>query len=593
MPLPILQTKLFIPRSRPTLVPRGALMARLMDHPIRPLTLVSAPAGFGKTTLVSDWCRAYAALQVDVAPSTPAFCWLALDENDNELTCFLAYVIAALQTVDATLGTDLQLLLQAPQSLPLNTLLTHLINDLEVNVRPIVLVLDDYHLITAQPVHNALTFLVENLPSTLHLVVTTRVDPPLPLARWRVRNQLTEVRASDLRFTLEEAATFLNSVMELSLSVSEIGKLETRTEGWIAGLQLAALSMEGRTNLTDFIDRFTGSHAYIIDYLVEEVLHQQPAEVQHFLLQSSILERLCGPLCDCLTGRSDGQVMLEQLQRTNLFLIPLDDERRWYRYHHLFADVLQNRLRYSTPDSLAALHLRASDWYETAGLLDEAMHHALAAPDLTRAALIVEAHSIPLLLRSEVVRINRWLQALPAPLIESRPHLALVAAWVYMAAFHLDGLTHILNDIPVLQRRDLDEEMQGQLLILRACLALFQGNFAQTIEYARQSLQFVPIELSSLRATALLLIGSGLAQSGDWSGAEPILRETITTGRTGGNLYNVMLAYHILSRLQSACGDAASAHTTLNEALQVATQEGQPLIPAVGVIYIGLGALNR
>jgi len=372
---PLLTTKLYLPPARPTLVPRPRLTAHLSDGLTRPLTLISAPAGFGKTTLLSEWRASDAGRDFPLA-------WLSLDDDDNNPTRFLTYVVAALATLQPGLGETTLALLHSPQPPPPQAILTSLINDLGEFEDPFALVLDDYHLITAQPVHEALTFILDHLPPPMRLVILTRADPPLPLARLRVRNQLTEIRAADLRFTHDEAATFLNRVMRLALSADDVRALETRTEGWIAGLQLAALalqtplSMEGRGAPSRFITTFSGSHHYIVDYLADEVLNRQPDPVRAFLLQTSILDRLTGALCDALTQRTDGQVMLEVLEQANLFVIPLDDERRWYRYHHLFADALRNRLQQAQPDWLSDLHRRAAEWHEQNGSapMPSAMH---------------------------------------------------------------------------------------------------------------------------------------------------------------------------------------------------------------------------
>jgi LuxR family transcriptional regulator, maltose regulon positive regulatory protein len=610
MSYPLLQTKFYLPAARPALVRRSHLIERLGSGSNRPITLVSAPAGFGKTTLVSEWVSNFGFPIFDFRLASTAeetsqnpkskiqnrVAWLSLDEDDNEPVRFLTYLIAALQTCLPTIGESALALLDAPQAPPAKLILTQLINDLgthtgSLSTGPLCLVLDDYHLITSPAIHEALSFFIDHLPATLHLVISSRVDPPLPLARWRVRNQLREIRAADLRFLPEEADAFLNQAMGLALSNREIAQLTARTEGWIAGLQLAALSLQGRRDAGNFIQQFTGSNTYIIDYLIEEVLQRQPEAVQRFLQQTSILQRLCGSLCNALTGRSNGQALLEQLQRANLFIIALDDERRWYRYHHLFAEVLYSRLLHTQPEQVATLHRCACDWYEAADLLDEAMRHALAANDLERAATLIEQHSITLLLRSQVTVVNGWLQSLPVPLIESRPLLALAAAWVYMTARQLDRLAHMLYAVPILQSPNLEPLVQSQLLILQACLALFQGDSERAASNARRGLQLVPAGLDSLRATALLILGSALAQTNDWQAATPVLRETIQVGIAGGNLFNVMLAYHILSRFQSGRGDVTAAIATLNEALQVVAQQEQALIPAVGVIDIGLGAL--
>ncbi len=337
------------------------------------MTLISASAGFGKTTLVSEWAT--------VCDQKVA--WLSLDEEDNDLTRFLTYFIAVLQTISAEIGTGVSGVLQSPQPPPIESLLIALINEITNLPDSFILVLDDYHVIDSKAADEALTFLLKHLPPQMHLVIITREDPHLPLVRLRARGQLTELRAADLRFTPAEAAEFLNQVMGLSLSAEAIAALEARTEGWIAGMQLAALSMQGQQDPASFIKSFTGSHHFVLDYLIEEVLHQQSENIQTFLLRTSILDRMCGPLCDAILGDSSvsGQETLEYLERTNLFIAPLDNERRWYRYHHLFADVLRMHLMAEQPEHVSTLHRRASDWYEHNGSTDNAIRHALAAAD--------------------------------------------------------------------------------------------------------------------------------------------------------------------------------------------------------------------
>src|SRR5512135_1582432 len=367
MPPPILATKLYIPPPRPRVVLRPRLIERLNESLQRAagITLISAPAGFGKTTLVSEWI---AALTPGPSPAgrweTVRVAWLSLDEGDNDPTRFLTYLVAALQTIAPNVGAGVLGVLQSPQPPPTESILTTLLNDITTISDSFILVLDDYHVIDSQPVDKAITFLVEHLPPQMHLVIATREDPTLPLARLRARSQLTELRAADLRFTPSEAAEFLNQMMGLNLSAENIAALETRTEGWITGLQLAALSMQGRSDTASFIKAFTGSHRFVLDYLAEEVLHRQPKHVLDFLLQTAILDRLSGPLCDAVTARNDSRAMLESLERGNLFIVPLDDQRRWYRYHHLFADMLRSRLIDEPPDEVSRLHRRASLWYE-------------------------------------------------------------------------------------------------------------------------------------------------------------------------------------------------------------------------------------
>src|SRR5215207_1891511 len=380
MSTPILTTKLYVPPPRPHAVLRPRLTGRLNEGLHRKLTLISAPAGFGKTTLLGEW----------VAGCERLAAWLSLDEADSDPTRFLAYLVAALQTIAPNIAEGVLGALQPPQPPPTESILTVLLNEVTTVEDEFVLVLDDYHLIDATAVDDALAFLIEHLPPRMHLVIATREDPNLPLARLRARGQLSEVRAADLRFAPDEATEFLTQVMGLNLSEEDIAALETRTEGWIAGLQLAALSMRGREDVPGFIRSFAGDHRYIVDYLVEEVLQRQPERIRNFLLQTSILDRLNGPLCDAVTEKDDGRGMLETLERGNFFVVPLDDKRHWYRYHHLFAEVLHAHLMGERPDQISTLHRRASEWYEHNGLAVDAIRHALAAEDFERAADLIE-----------------------------------------------------------------------------------------------------------------------------------------------------------------------------------------------------------
>jgi LuxR family maltose regulon positive regulatory protein len=380
---PLLATKLHVPRPRAQLVSRPELIERLQEGIQGPLTLVSAPAGFGKTTLLAQW----------LTESAMPVAWLSLEPEDNEPVRFLSYLIAALQTLDLHIGATALGLLHTPQPAPAETVLAQLINELESRAQgEVVLVLDDYHVITAAPIHRSVTFLLEHLPPRMHLILLTRADPPLPLSRLRARGQLTELRAAELRFATEEVSAFLHSVMGLDLPPDAIATLQSRTEGWIAGLQFAALSLRGRapSHVSAFLTSFTGSHRFVLDYLSDEVLTRQSPEMQAFLLHTSVLDRLSGPLCEAVTGQEGSQAMLEALEEANLFVVSLDDERGWYRYHHLFAEVLRNRLQRIQPALIPVLHRRASAWYEQHGLGVEAVQHALAAPDFECATRLIE-----------------------------------------------------------------------------------------------------------------------------------------------------------------------------------------------------------
>ncbi|MDH4187828.1 MAG: hypothetical protein OEV08_12615, partial [Nitrospira sp.] len=396
----LLTTKFFIPKTRPDLVSRPRLIERLNEGLHRKLTLISAPAGFGKTTLLSEW----------VSARDHPMAWLSLDEGDNDPARFWSHFIAALQTLSPNLGEGAMGALQSPQLPAIESILTSLLNEISAVPHDFIFVLDDYHVIDSRSIGAALAFLIEHLPPHMRLVIATREDPDLSLPRLRARNELTELRVKNLRFTETEAAEFLNQTMGLRLSPEDIAALEIRTEGWIAGLQLAALSMQGLQDTADFIQSFTGSHHFVLDYLLEEVLNKQSENIQTFLLQTSILTRMCSPLCDAvlLNPTVPGQETLEHIEHANLFIFPLDNERRWYCYHHLFAELLRTRLARAYPDQIAELHRRASDWYANNGFPYEAITHALTIKDWTRAADVIERFSDELPMRGEMNTRLGW-----------------------------------------------------------------------------------------------------------------------------------------------------------------------------------------
>ena len=426
---PLLETKLYIPRWRPGLVSRPRLIERLGQGTERKLTLVSAPPGFGKTTLLAEWLAASPANERHTA-------WVSLEHSDNDPSLFWAYFITALQTVHSGLGESALSLLRSPQPPPIETLLGTLLNEITtISHSPstdsgpgFVVVLDDYHVIDAQAVHSGIAFLLDHLPPQMHVVIASRSDPPLPLARLRGRGESTELRAADLRFTPDEAAAFLNEMMGLNLSAGDVETLEARTEGWIVGLQLAALSMRGREDLPGFVKAFAGDDRYIVDYLVEEVLQRQPERVRSFLLQTSILDRLSGPLCDAVTGREDGKGLLEALERGNLFVVPLDDKRHWYRYHHLFADVLRAHSMEEQPDRVPTLHRRAAAWFEECGMAAEAIEQAIAAGDHETVARLLAANFEEFERIGRYASISSWSASLPEEMVQKRPRLALIHA---------------------------------------------------------------------------------------------------------------------------------------------------------------------
>ena len=521
----LLATKLFVPPVRPSRVPRPRLSERLHAGAMGKLTVVVAPAGFGKTTVLSDF----------VAGRPVA--WVSLDASDNDATRFWSYVLAALDTLHPGLGAGALALLQSPQPPPIETILTTLLNTLSASSTDLALLLDDYHVIDATPIHHALAFLVDHLPPQLHLVIASRADLPLPLSRLRARGDLTEFRAADLRFTTEEAAAFLTEVMQLPLSSAAVVALEARTEGWIAGLQFAALAMRDRSDLDGFIAAFTGSNRFVVDYLAEEVLGQLLPEQQTFLLHISILDRLCAPLCDAVlldetaVARSRGsQDLLEQLERANLFIVPLDDRRHWYRFHHLFVEVLRARLRSSTtPEVEARLHRRASAWFEAQGLVAEAVQHALAANDGDRAARLVEHHGDLVWMHGGLATLLGWLTAVPEAAFVSRPKLALTHAFLLM----------ILDDFALSERRlaaaehalqaapEPDRALLGQAAVIRAGIALMvNAPAAVTIAAGHQALELLPADSYTWRGTAENFLGCGYyAQAGDIDAGYRALRD--------------------------------------------------------------------
>ena len=578
MPTPILATKLYIPGLRPELVSRPRLLARLNEGLHRKLTLISAPAGFGKTTLLSEW----------LAGGPRPAAWLSLDAGDHDPASFLTYLVAALQTIAPTLGKGVLVMLQSPQPPPPEAMLTALLNDLTTLPDQVVLVLDDYHVLDAQAIDQALGYLLEHLPPHLHLVIATREDPSLPLARLRARDHLTELRASDLRFTPAEAAAFLTQVMGLHLPAEDIAALEWRTEGWIAGLQLAAISLQGQPDAIGFISSFTGSHHFVLDYLVEEVLHQQPESVQTFLLRTSILDRFCASLCDAvvLDSSMSGQATLDYLDRANLFLVPLDNERRWYRYHHLFAELLRQRLPQSLTSSPAeadsqvnVLHIRASQWFEDQGLVLEAFHHAAAAQDVERAERLIEGKGIPRHFRGAVTAILDWLESLPAPVLDARPSLWVRYASLLLVNGQPTGVEEKLQAAEAaLQGARPDEktrDLLGQMATARATLALTRYQAETMLVQSRRALEYLHPDNLSLRATAHWTLGCAYLFQGDRAAARRPLTEAIALSQAAGDIFTIILATIGLGLVQEAENQLYQAAETYRRVLQLAGD--QPL----------------
>jgi LuxR family maltose regulon positive regulatory protein len=574
------------------MVSRSRLFERLNEGLHHKLTLISAPAGFGKTTLLSAWlarCKRPAA-------------WLSLDEKDNDSARFLTYLIAAVQAIAPTLGKGVVDALQSPQPPSIEALLTALLNDLTTLSEPVVLVLDDYHVLDAQPIDQALTFLLEHLPPQIHLVIATREDPSLPLARFRAQGHLTELRAADLRFTAAETAEFLTQVMGLSLSAEDITALETRTEGWIAGLQLAALSLEGQPDPTRFIQSFTGSHQFVLDYLVEEVLKQQPEHIQAFLLRTSILERLCGPLCDAvlLDPAVPGQTTLESLEHANLFLVPLDHERRWYRYHHLFAELLRQRLHQSIAASsedagslLNTLHIRASIWYEEQGLHLEAFQHAAAANDVERAArIMMEGKRIPMYLRGAMTMILDWVASLPKAVLEARPALLVRYASGLLVIGQTTGVEeHLRTAEAALQSAEPDDQTQdliGQIAAARATLATNQFQVEPMLAQSRRALEYLHPKNLIFRSTAYCMQGLAYLLQGDRAAARQAYTEAIALSQASGNIFFTLIATSGLGTVQEAETQLHLAAQTYQRVQQLA---GDMPLPMIYEAHLGLARI--
>ena len=587
----ILVTKFFFPASRPDLVSRPRLTEQINRGLHCKLTLISAPAGFGKTTVATEWIQA----RGDDASSPFYLAWFSLDEGDNDPVRFLTYLTTALNRIergDNAFGEKALALLQAHQPPPSDMVLIELINDLTAFSGKIVLVLDDYHLIESQVVHSALRFLLENLPSQLHVVITSREDPPLPLSRLRARGQLNELRAADLCFTPTEVAEFLNQVMGLDLKPEDIAVLEARTEGWIAGLQLAALSMQGYADTNGFIQSFAGSNRLVLDYLIDEVLEQQSPDLQDFLLKTSILDRLSGSLCDAVcfgsAGTANGQEMLETLDRSNLFIIPLDEERCWYRYHHLFADLLRQRLRQTQPDQLLTLHHRASEWYVRRGFADDAIDHALKGGDYERAADLIDINVGGNYEQVSPLTLQRWLSAFPAELISTQPHLSLLQAWNQFnsgllddAARSIQSAVYILNEDD--QRSKVDREnLSGRATVMRAFIASYSGDSTGVIQFAQQALELLSTEELAWRSVALIALGDAYATQGHMTKAHQVRSEALALSKSSGEPFVNMLANLSLADILWQQGELQQVIEICKQEMTIAEEQGMAEAAIVG-----------
>jgi LuxR family maltose regulon positive regulatory protein len=594
----LLSTKLFVPRTPPGFVPRSRLIERLNAGLSGGLTLVCAPAGYGKTALVSSWAQ-----QRPLA-------WLSLDPGDNDPARFWRHVLVAIDGVRPGTAQRVEPALAPPASPSIAGPVSLLINDLAGEPDPveIVLALDDYHVIDSKAIHESLTFVLEHRPPQLHLVVLSRVDPPLPMARLRAAGQLAELRADDLRFSVDETAALVRLALQVALADDSVAALAARTEGWAVGLRLATLSLQGHPDAAGFVQAFSGSHHFVLDYLSEEVLERQPEPIRRFLLETSVLDRLSGELCDAVTGRTDSRRMLEAIDRANLFVVPLDDVREWWRYHQLFADLLRAHLQHEWPDRVTHLHRNAARWYERHWLADDAIRHALAAGDAGWAARLIEREVDALLLRSERGTLDRWVAALPVELVGSRPRLLLAQTVVAMVEGRVDEAESLLAAAERALAARGDEPAEAcepsvgragstvaneaaAIALVGAAVARWQGDAERIGAYCQQALGYLTEDDRAMR----LLVDWDLAvadgQRGRLAQAEHALVGVVAERRAAGEGYLAVRAACDLGQVQRARGHLAAALATYAEALEIA-RDGGRLLPPAGLAHVGMAHLG-
>jgi LuxR family maltose regulon positive regulatory protein len=604
----MMATKLYVPAPRRGFVVRPRLREKLRLGADSGLTLLSAPAGFGKTALLADWFG-------EASGQDRCVAWLSLDPGDSEPASFWTCVVTSLQTAVPGVGSTARELI-ASSPLATELVLTALVNDLASVPKDLWLVLDDYHTVDSHAVGTGMAYFMEHLPPHVHVVVSTRSDPGLPLSRWRVRGELVEIRAADLRFTPDETAAYLNDVAGLDLAAGHVSTLDQRTEGWIAALQLAALSLRGRDDVGGFIERFAGDDRYIVDYLVEEVLQHQPDAVRSFLLQTAVLDRLTGPLCDAVTGRVDGSSMLVTLERANLFVIPLDDQREWYRYHHLFADVLRGRLLSEQPGDITLLHRRASRWHESHDHVEDAVRHALAGQDFDRAAHLVEL-AVPMLRRSrQDTVLFGWLKQLPDSAIRSSPVLSVFYGGLLLVSGDLPGVEPRLVDaeralaaesapaavprpaeVPdgSKPRAEIQElhMLPATIAVYRAALAQAGGDVAGTSANARHALDLALPGDHLSRGAAAGFLGLAAWADGDVPRALQTFAQAVVSLHAAGNLLDELSSTVVLADMWLAAGRPREARRLYDNALQLADARGESLVRASSELHVGLSEICR
>ena len=580
-----MQTKLFIPASRARLVIRQRLIDHLNEGLLGKLTLVSTPAGFGKTTLIANWGSQLTQDQM---------CWLSLDEQDNDSMRFLAYLVAAMKTAVSNFGQSLQVVLQSPQAPSRKAIWGLLANEFAQLERDIVLVLDDFHLIQNEAIHQTVEFLLNQELPRLHVVLATRVDPPLPLARFRARGQMTELRAADLRFAPDEITPFLNEIMALSLSDRQIETLASRTEGWAAGLQMAALSIKGKIHIDEFIADFGGSHRFVLDYLTEEVVHGLPNDWQQFILQTVLLNRLSGPLCTAVTGQSNSQQILETLEENNLFLTPLDDERIWFRYHHLFADVMRHRLQRTMPDDIPNLHIRAAKWFGQNDFHDEAIDHALAANEYQLAAEIINEQALAMLMMGNLSTLQSWLNRLPEQIVQKKARLILYRIWTVLLSTQnvqrLSPQIDLVEEIAV-QRGDIDE-LRGDVAAVRAYLALRLGDLETAVSEAEKAIEWLHPNNYPVKSVMAFVLGWVYEMQQNIPQAIIAMQDAFQLAERAGNLNTAVSALCAIGDLQLRQGDVLQSERTFNEAMQMGTGRNGKLMPIAAPAHAGLAKIR-
>ncbi|RMF03819.1 MAG: hypothetical protein D6768_04950 [Chloroflexi bacterium] len=583
---PLLTTKLYTPPLRANYVRRPRL-TRQLSRAVQTgckLTLISAAAGFGKSSLVNCWLHVQ---KQDLGDAAPKAAWFSLDEGDNDPVRFLTYLVAGLQTIDPNLG---QTLLQVPQLPPPEALATALINNLATVPDKFVLALDDYHLISTPYIHQFIEFIIERQPPQMHLVLITREDPPLPLSRLRARGNAIEIRQDDLRFTAQEAATFLNDTMGLQLSEQDIEKLDSRTEGWIAGLQLAALSLQGRSQVSaaDFIESFSGTNRYVIDYLVEEVINQQPQNIRQFLQQTSILKRFCAPLCNAVTDLPGSRLILNYLEQVNLFLIPLDDRRKWYRYHHLFAEFLQTEL---PPEQQKTLHQRASRWFADNGYLRDAINHALAANDIDGAAELILQTADSTLRKGALVTLASWLNALPDAYIRAHSQLATYRGWSCWIQGEVEAAESYVRSAQASLPADASDESRGKLVALQASLSISRQTTGS--ELARQAIELLKdADDSFFTGMALLVLGEAQNLRGDTRDCIETLQETVRIGRRHNDHFMIVGALTNLAQQLNWTGRRQEAEILCYQSIEESTDDKGRMRPLMGLSYVTLAEVE-